>query len=153
MSAHQNAQFGFNFDPGAPAMPAGAGPGPKPGNGGPGPGPRCDFRGGGGGGNVPPEGASPSVSPLCLGDITGDCEAREGARLPIWLLAADPDAEAVFRKDAPGRRSDPAAPRKDALPRRGRSLSSTPAASFSYHSCRSFSWLSSQFPVGNGPLR
>jgi len=26
--------------------------------------------------------------------------------LPIWLLAADPDAEAVFRKDAPGRRSD-----------------------------------------------
>lgn len=26
--------------------------------------------------------------------------------LPIWLLAADPDAEAVVRKDAPGRRND-----------------------------------------------
>ena len=26
--------------------------------------------------------------------------------LPIWLLAADPDAEAVFLKDAPGRRKD-----------------------------------------------
>ena len=53
--------------------------------------------------------------------------------LPIWLLAADPDAEAVFRKDAPGRRSDLG---HTSMIFRGRIMSHEPAKSKSFISSR-----------------